>query len=138
MQFRRRLAPISVLNLVPMVDVVFNLVVFFMVSSTFIVTPAIKLSLPQASSAEPTAMGRLIVTVQGPDSIYLNRTRYNLAGLDQALATLKPQERTDSVILEGDQSISYDQVIQVLDVLRRNGFHGINLRMQPAAPPASQ
>ncbi len=143
MQFRRRLAPISVLNLVPMVDVVFNLVVFFMVTSTFIVAPAIKLKLPASTTAENAKMSPLVVSVQSADALYVNRTRYNLAGFDRALSALGAPERRaiHSVVLEGDENITYSLMVQVLDILRKNGFEGISLRMEPvprSAPEASR
>ncbi|HUZ17373.1 MAG TPA: biopolymer transporter ExbD, partial [Spirochaetia bacterium] len=71
MQFRRRLSPINQINLIPMIDIAFQLVFFFMVTSTFVVTPGIRLSLPLSSTAEPVAMTRLIVTIVAPEQIYL-------------------------------------------------------------------
>ncbi len=117
-----------------MVDVVFTIVIFFMVTSTFIVTPAIRLNLPRSTTATSTPLGKLVVTVEGPDAIYLNRTRYNLAGLSAALAAIGPTERTaiDSIVLNGNETIPYNLVIQVLDVLRRNDFKNVNLQLRPA------
>jgi len=134
MQFRQRPQPISIVNLVPMVDIVFTIVIFYMVTSTFIVTPAISLKLPQSTTASPTEMSKLVVTVEGPDAIYLNRTHYTLAGLAKALAAISPAERRSigSIVLEGDRSISYNLMIQVLDVLRTNDFKNVSLRLRPA------
>ena len=138
MQFRRRLAPINQINLIPMIDISFQLVFFFMVTSTFVVTPGIRLLLPHSSTAEPVVMTRLVVTVVSPDEIYLNKQRYTLQSLDEHLSTLDKTERESihSVVLEGDKSISYDLMIQVLDDLRRNGFTGVNLKLlqTPASP----
>ena len=121
-------------NLVPMVDIVFTIVIFYMVTSTFIVTPAIQLKLPQSTTASPTEMSKLVVTVEGSDAIYLNRTRYNVAGLNAALAAISPAERKSigSIVLEGDQKISYNLMIQVLDVLRANDFKNVSLKLRPA------
>lgn len=134
MQFRRRLKPNAVVDLVPMIDVVFQLVVFFMVSSTFVMTPGISLDLPQSTSSEPVVMTRLVVTVGGEDEIYLNRERYDLQGLNGALADLDgdEEEALRSVVIEGDKDVSYDLMVRVLDVLRRNGYRGVNLRTREA------
>ncbi len=131
MQFRRRLRPNANVDLIPMIDVVFQLVVFFMVSSTFIMTPGIALDLPQSTSAEPVVMDRLVITVVSTDEVYLNRSRLDLPGLDGALAELggnRDEQATLSVIIEGDQSVPYNLMVQVLDLLRRNGFRAVNLR----------
>ena len=130
MRFKRGLKVEANLNLVPMIDIVFQLVVFFMVSTTFVVTPGISLVLPTSTTAEPVIMSKLVVTVVSDEDIYLNRERHDLASLDGRLAEMTEAERVDirTVVLEGDSDVSYRLTIAVLDVLRRNGFRGINLR----------
>ncbi len=132
MKFRRRLQPSANSSFVPMVDVVFQLVIFFMVSSTFVVTPGIKLNLPQSSSSEPVTLTPLVVSVFSENRIYLNSTRYDLPEFRTAIAKL-PQsaEQNKSIVVEGDKAISYDLMVKILDVLRSNGFRGVNLRTMP-------
>ncbi|MFO7729678.1 MAG: biopolymer transporter ExbD [Spirochaetia bacterium] len=133
MQFKRRLKPTATVDLVPLIDVVFQLVVFFMVSSTFILTPGISLTLPEASSAEPTVMTRLVVTIAEEDQIYLNKEQYSLETLEEALQQFSQREELreiQTVVVEGDQSVSYSLMVRVLDTLRQHGFEGVNLRMR--------
>ena len=133
MQFKRRLKPTATVDIVPLIDVVFQLVVFFMVSSTFILTPGISLTLPEASSAEPTVMTRLVVTIAEEDQIYLNKEQYSLETLEEALQQFSQREELreiQTVVVEGDQSVSYSLMVRVLDTLRRHGFEGVNLRMR--------
>jgi biopolymer transport protein ExbD len=113
-----------------MVDVIFQLVVFFMVSSTFIITPGISLVLPSSQTAEPVAMTKLVITVVARDEIYFNKERHTLASLNSRLAEISDTEREQikTVILEGDRSISYSLLVEILDVLRINGFKAVNLR----------
>jgi len=112
-----------------MIDVVFQLILFFLVSTTFAILPGITLQLPSSSTAEPTAMTRLTISVLHRDEIYLNKDRVSLAELEQRLSKLSEAERAEikSVTLEADRSISYGLTISVLDVLRKSGFRGINL-----------
>jgi len=130
MQFRRRLKPEVNLNIVPMIDVVFQLVLFFMVATTFVITPGISLVLPSSATAEKVAVSKLVVTVVSAEEVYLNRERYTLSGLDRKLSEMSQKEKAEvkTVVLEGDRSISYSLLVRVLDVLRRNGFKGINLK----------
>lgn len=129
MQFKRRLQARSVVDLVPMIDVVFQLILFFLVSTTFAILPGITLQLPASSTAEPTAMTRLTISVLNRNEIYLNKDRLSLDELEQRLSKLSEAERAEikSVTLEADRSISYGLTITVLDVLRKSGFRGINL-----------
>ena len=135
MQFKRRLSPKANVDLIPMIDVVFQLVVFFMVSSTFIMTPGISIDLPGAESSDAVVMSRIVVTVAGEDELYINRDRYTFeefrnaaAQLDAAAQEADDQGVTRSVIVEGDRTVAYDTMVRVLDVLRRSGFRGVNLR----------
>lgn len=133
MQFKRRLKPTATVEIVPLIDVVFQLVVFFMVTSTFILTPGIALTLPDSSSAEPVVMSRLVVTIAAEDEIYLNKDRYNLDSFEQALGKLTQREELSgiqTVVVEGDQTVSYSLMVHVLDMLRMHGFEGVNLRMR--------
>ncbi len=134
MQFRRRLKPEAQVDLIPMIDVIFQLVVFFMVSSTFITTPGIALDLPSSTSSEPVTMNRLVVTVVGPEEVYLNREQYALEDLNEALAAhaeeIPAEEERGgvrSVVIEADRDVSYELMVTVLDVLRSNGFRAVNL-----------
>ena len=136
MQFRRRLKPNANVDLVPMIDVVFQLVVFFMVSSTFILTPGISLSLPESSSSEPVIMTKLVVSILGEDEIYLNKEKYSLAGLYSALAEMDDENRNGikTVVIEGDRQVSYEVIVNVLDILRKHGFKGVNLKTMETVP----
>ncbi len=129
MRFKRRLEARSVVDLVPMIDVVFQLILFFLVSTTFAILPGITLQLPQSSTAEPTAMTRLAVAVVSRDEVYLNKDRMTLDQLGKRLGSLTSAEREQikSVTLEADRSVSYGLTIEVLDILRQSGFRGINL-----------
>jgi biopolymer transport protein ExbD len=130
MKFKQRLTPISRVDLIPLIDVVFQLVVFFMVTSTFLLTPGIGLVLPESETAEPVVMGKLVVTVSSRDEIYINQDRYTLQSFGEALQEMPEGEREDisTVILEGDTGVPYGLLVAVLDELRMAGFRGINLR----------
>jgi biopolymer transport protein ExbD len=132
MVFKRRLKPVASVDLIPMIDVIFQLVVFFMVSSTFIITPGISLELPDSTTAEPVVITNLIVTIISEDEVYLNENRSSLEQLSEMLGNLPESSGEDfqNVIIEGDRRASYSLMVEVLDILRENGFTGINLRMR--------
>jgi biopolymer transport protein ExbD len=128
---KRRLTPETNVNLVPMIDVVFQLVVFFMVSTTFSIQPTIELNLPESQTASSTPITTLTVAIKDAQTILLNQEIHTLASLEARLETYPPEERTRSVQLMGDARVSYQLLISVLDVLRRQGFTNINLQVSP-------
>jgi biopolymer transport protein ExbD len=116
-----------------MIDVVFQLVVFFMVTSTFVMTPGIALDLPQSTSSEPVVVNRVVVTVVSPDRVFLNRDPVSFDELASMLDALDEQaERLDSgarsAIIEANADVPYETIVAVLDVMRRHGYRGIALR----------
>lgn len=130
MEFGRRLKPAVHLDLIPMIDVVFQLVLFFLVSTTFIITPGINLNLPKAQTSESVLVSKMVITVLSEEEIYLNKVPYTLRTLEPPLAamTKEQKEQVSSVLIEGDERVSYRTLVGVLDILRKQGFRGIGLK----------
>jgi biopolymer transport protein ExbD len=112
-----------------MIDVVFQLILFFLVSTTFAMLPGIALNLPESTTAEAAELTPFSVTIINRDEIYLNKDRIALKNLEAALINLSQtgQTNTQNITLEADESVSYGLIIEVLDILRQNGFSTINL-----------
>ena len=139
MKARRGLKPQTSVNLVPMIDVVFQLVIFFMVSTTFKIVPGIELDLPASKTAEPVALTPLVLSIGDRDEIYVNERPVTIGTLGEAVRDNLGTEPPDAhpVVIEGDAGVSYDLMIDVLDVLRVLGFQNMSLRTRdPNAPHA--
>ena len=139
MKERRGQKPQTSVNLVPMIDVVFQLVIFFMVSTTFKVVPGIELDLPESRTAESVTLTPLVLSVGGRDEIYVNDLEVTIGGLEGALRDVvggeSPRPGEHPVVVEGDSSVPYDLMVDVLDVLRVLGFDAASLRTRdPNAP----
>jgi len=130
MKFRRKLTLRTNVELIPLIDVVFQLIAFFMISTTFILTPGISLTLPGSTTSEPVIMTRLVITIVSEDELYLNKERYDIKALDQKLASLSDaqKKKIKSIVVEGDEKVPYSLMIEVLDILRKNDFKAVNLR----------
>ena len=90
MRFRRKFEPQSAINLVPMVDVVFQLVLFFLVSTTLALVPGIRLELPASGTAENVPVRQLVVTVVSPTELWFNNEPVaSPAELDRRIASME-------------------------------------------------
>lgn len=130
MKFNRRLQPRVGLDMTPMIDVVFQLILFFLVSTTFAVLPGISLDLPTSTTAEGTRTNGITITASADGSVFVNAEKVPLDGLDAALKELPvttPREAVP-VSLEADASVPNGTIVRILDSLRRTGFTGVNLR----------
>ncbi len=110
------------LDLAPMVDVIFTLVIFFMVSTTFIsLESGLPIDLPQAQSTEAQATDLPTVTITGEGRIYLAGAEVTEASLVAALRPLLSGRETKTVVMRADQSIEYGLPVRVMDLLKRAG-----------------
>jgi biopolymer transport protein ExbD len=136
MRFRRKFEPQAAINLVPMVDVVFQLVLFFLVSTTLALVPGIRLKLPASGTTERVPVRQLVVTVASAAELWLNEVPVaSSAELNERLAAMSEADRgaLESVIIEADQQVPYGLMVEVLDALRRNGLKDVGLRTRGRA-----
>jgi biopolymer transport protein ExbD len=129
MKFQRRLKPQVLVDLTPLIDVVFQLVVFFMVSSVFNTSPGIELELPQSTSTTSVAITELVITVENRETVYLNQKIYNMDTLGEAVSAFEfdSTDEGENVVLESAKDIPYQMIISILDILRNNGYEAVNL-----------
>ncbi len=130
MRMERRLKPETSINLTPLIDVILQLIIFFMITTTFKTAPGIALELPNSSTAQSVQSSVIRVLVVSEREIHVDREKTDLAGLSKLIA--KRAEGGDpsslKATLEGDRSAPYQLVISVLDALRTNGIETVGLR----------
>ena len=107
------------INVVPMLDLAWNLLVVFMIVVTASVQ-GISVNLPKASAAvskiKPTTKA---ITITSEGTIYLDSFPVTLAELEQRLRALKAADPNLPVLVRGDEKISYKSIIDVLDILQK-------------------
>jgi len=113
----------------PLIDVVLQLIIFFMITTTFRAAPGISLDLPGSKTAQSVSSSVLHVVVMSENEIYVEKTRTNLEGLTTALK--QRVSGTDSgqlrAVLEGRAGASYQLIVSVLDAFRMNGIENVGL-----------
>ena len=119
-------------DLVPMIDIVFQLVLFFLVSTTFALLPGISLNLPESSTSEGVSSGGITITMKETGEIWFNSTPVDLDSLNKELAGFQEvsyEERLQFPInLEADSLVTNGEIVRIFDILRQNGFSAVNLR----------
>ncbi len=120
------------IDLIPMIDIVFQLILFFLVSTTFAMLPGITLQLPSSGTAESATTAGITITMEADGTLWFNQNKVDLAGLGEKLAAfdeVEAEERAEyPVQLEADELVTNGKIVKVFDVLRQNGFSAVNLR----------
>lgn len=110
------------LDLTPMVDVVFTLVIFFMVSTTFIsLESGLPIDLPQAQNNEAQSADQPTVTITGEGRIYLAGAEVTETSLVEALRPLLTDREDKTVVMRADQSVAYGLPVRVMDLIKQAG-----------------
>jgi biopolymer transport protein ExbD len=110
------------LTLAPMIDVVFLLLIFFMVSTTFVVRPGLDLQLPTAQSQTDVSAEKWVISISPDGTYYLNRETVTLDKLSERLmASPKP------VTVRADRTVPHGLVVNVLDTVQQSGIDSVSV-----------
>jgi biopolymer transport protein ExbD len=122
------------IEIIPMIDVIFFLLVFFMVSSLAMTKiNSMPVALPK-TAAEPEAIKQdVILTVKSDGSIFLNKTPVTLDSLGSELVNLMKDHPQDVVVVNADQGVNYGEVVQVMDRARQTGVRKFALATEAAS-----
>lgn len=121
----------SNVDMTPMIDIVFQLILFFLVSTTFATLPGIKLNLPQSHTAESTSLMGITITADSNGALYFNDKEVSMAGLGEELLTFDTgttKKEEFPVSLEADSEVTNGTIVKIFDVIRESGYCVINLR----------
>ncbi len=122
MELKKQLPRKVHIDITPLIDVVFLLVIFLMVSSTFTEQPGIKITLPSAKSAKSEKMEDLVLTIAKDGRIYLNNKEVDRGTLAKELKLVVGESPKKAVILKADKEVSHGDVVNIMDLARRSGI----------------
>jgi biopolymer transport protein ExbD len=119
--------PYDDINITPMLDLAYVLLVIFIIMTTASVQ-GIKVDLPKASSAASLAKPKTkAITVNNNGDVFLDAYPVTMAELENRLRTAKATEPDFPVVVKGDAAVQYQRVMDVLDLLRRLELNQVGL-----------
>lgn len=121
MEFRAKKKRKVLINITPLIDVLFLLLIFFMISSTFLEQPGIKLELPFADSAAVVEQKDYILFVDKDGKLFMNNKMIPMEELESKIKSALPEMKDKSLVLKADQKVSHGIVVQVMDTAKRSG-----------------
>ncbi|MBL8792379.1 MAG: biopolymer transporter ExbD [Planctomycetia bacterium] len=131
MRIARRPRKSPQMELTPMIDCVFQLLIFFMLSSSF-QTPMIQLTLPRAATQDQEPPPEILVTVDEQGRFYLNRLEIAAEELEPRLRPLVSESKHRIVTFRGDRKMPYECFVRALDAARAAGAVHLDIAHQPA------
>ena len=132
MELRRDKKRSLILNVTSLIDVLFLLLIFFMISTTFLSQPAIKLELPEARHADEVRQKPLVLYVDQYGKVYLNDEPMDIPLLGEALKRKLDESTEKSLVLKADSRVSHGHVIEILDIAKGAGLKKLVFSTRPA------
>ena len=109
-------------DLTPGIDVVFQLLIFFMVTAVFAITPGLDIKLPEAEEAQAPEKENLFIVVDQDGNMKLNHKSVTFATLKEDLQVKRRiLDNTTMIIIQGDERSTHGQIVQIMDIARQVG-----------------
>ena len=124
MEIERRNIKIN-LQIAPLIDVIFNLLLFFMLTYQITRDPGIKITLPKTLTANLQDEEKIIIFVNKKNEIFLNETKASIDKLKYALEERLKVSQKKTVILKADEKINLGLAVKVMDIAKQANAEGI-------------
>ena len=123
MQFKERTRSDVHLDITPIVDTVFNLLIFFALSLNFIITPGMKVNLPESATEEIIReREEIIIVVNKENGIFINNNPVSIDKLFLSLNKSAKRNEDTLVIIQADREVSHGSVMKVMDTAKKAGL----------------
>jgi biopolymer transport protein ExbD len=122
MKFKMQNQPLSIFSYSSLTDIVMLLLIFFLLTSQFVIQTGVKVKLPGSKTNEQTDPSRLIVTLTSGGGVFLGNEETAIDQLPIKLSTLKGTSVEDNLIIRADKTVPVDLVIKVIDAAKTTGI----------------
>jgi biopolymer transport protein ExbD len=126
------------LNITPLLDLAFVLLVIFIITTTPIVND-LDIDLPSAAKRPKDPKSKVnYVTVESDGTMYLNKDTVDVASLHEKLVALRLEDPDLNVVVRGSARTKYQRIVNVMDVLQQANVGKVNLATEPVADGAAK
>lgn len=109
------------INITSLIDVLFILLIFFMVTSTFLEQPGMKLELPKAKSAQVEKVENLVVYIDSDQQVFLNDKPVAIDRLEKQLQESIKENEDPTLVLRADKTVPHGLVVMAMDIAKQVG-----------------
>ena len=124
---RKRIREESNLDLTPMLDIVFIMLIFFIVTTSFIKESGIEVNRPNAETAERDQKGNILVAISENNEIFIDRRKVDLRAIRLNIIRLKSENPEGSVIIQADKASQTGLLVEAMDQIRLAGVQEISI-----------
>jgi len=125
--FRQPLAAVSV-DIAPLIDMVFQLLIFFMLTSSFVLHPGIRVTLPKAATGRQAASAQFVITLTKDHLVYWEE---EVVTMEELKARLTSAGGEKPVVIRSDRLAYVEKLIAIWDLCRETGYPEVHIATLP-------
>jgi biopolymer transport protein ExbD len=114
-------------NLTPMLDVVFIMLIFFIVTASFVKEAGIDVNRPSAATAERKEKGNILVAISADNEIWIDRRQVDPRALRANIERMHAENPLGSVVIQADEESRHKLLVQVMDAARSAGVTDVSI-----------
>ena len=118
-------------NITPMLDVVFSLLIFFIVTANFIKDPGLEINRPDSETAEITENAAILIAIGPAGEIYMDGRRIDVRQVKANVIRLMAENPQGAVVMQADEKATAEKIIAVMDEVREAGVIDISIASEP-------
>lgn len=120
----------ATVDITPMLDVVFIMLIFFIVTATFVKQAGIEVNQPQASTAVVQEKANILIAIDANNRIWIDRREVDFRALRPNIERLHAENPKGSIVIQADKDSTNEVLVQVMDAARRAGVYEIAIAAQ--------
>ena len=112
-------------NVTPLLDIVFIMLIFFIVTSTFVKEPGVEITRPDAVTASERKLASIIVAISEDDEIWINKERVELEGVKTVVEQLRRENPKGTAVVQADSKAKTRLLVEVVNQIRSTGISDV-------------
>jgi biopolymer transport protein ExbD len=134
MQFKTSNQPLTIFSYSSLTDIVLLLVIFFLLTSQFVIQTGVKVKLPGSKTNEQSEPTRMIVTITSDGVVYAGQDQTTMEMLSEKLTEMSGLSDESSLVIRADKTVQIDLVIKVIDAAKSVGIGKFTIETEQENP----
>ena len=115
------------INLTPMLDIVFIMLIFFVVTTSFVKESGIEVNRPTAQTAQPRDQGNILIAITPGGEIWIDKRPVDIRAIRAVVERLVAENPEGGVIIQGDREAEIGLLVKVMDQVRKAGVVNVSI-----------
>lgn len=118
-------------DITPLIDIVFIMLIFFIVTASFVKESGVEIDRPKADTAVMQSQGTILIGITAEDEVWINHQPVDVRSVNAHVMRLQAENPQGGVVIQADRDSRNDMLVQVMDQIRQAGVEKIALAASP-------